>query len=155
DRSKRRSGQWTRRQSFPSRYRPPLAFLAGYAPMKELSASAGDVAPAPIERCFELLADIEHYPDWYPAGVKSVDVLERDPDDRPSLVAAKLSLGDGPIRKDFNLRLAVATTAPSTSGVELTRVKRDAADAQEMVVAWALAPDGDDKTQLTVKLDAK
>lgn len=122
--------------------------------MKELSATASDVAPASIERCFELLGDIEHYPDWYPTGVKSVEVLERDPDGHPSLVAAKLSLGDGPIRKDFNLRLAVATTAPSPSGVELTRVKRDAADDQEMVVAWALAPDGDDRTQLTVKLQA-
>jgi ribosome-associated toxin RatA of RatAB toxin-antitoxin module len=122
--------------------------------MKDLSATATDIAPAPIERCFELVADVERYPDWYPAGVKRVEVLERDPDGRPSLVAALLSLGEGPIRKDFDLRLAVTTTAPSTSGVELTRVKRNAADGEHMIVSWELAQDGATGTHLTVALRA-
>jgi ribosome-associated toxin RatA of RatAB toxin-antitoxin module len=122
--------------------------------MKELFATASDVAPAPIERCFELVADVEHYPEWYPAGVKRIEVLERAPDGRPTLVAALLSLGDGPIRKDFDLQMAVATTAPSARGVELTRVKRNAADGERMVVAWALAEDGTAGTQLTVELRA-
>jgi ribosome-associated toxin RatA of RatAB toxin-antitoxin module len=121
--------------------------------MKDLSATATAVAPAPIERCFGLVADVERYPDWYPAGVKRVEVLERDPDARPTLVAALLSLGDGPLRKDFNLRLAVTTTAPDPSGVELKRVKENAA-GEEMVVAWALAPDGEEGTNLTVELRA-
>ena len=120
--------------------------------MKELSAKASDIAPSPIERCFTLLADVERYPDWYPAGVKRVEVLERDPDGLPSLVAALLSLGDGPIRKDFDLRLAVTTTSPRE--VELTRVKQNAADGQDMVVSWALAEDGAAGTQLTVELQA-
>jgi ribosome-associated toxin RatA of RatAB toxin-antitoxin module len=122
--------------------------------MKDLSATASDTARAPIERCFELVADVEHYPDWYPAGVKRVEVLERDRDGRATLVAALLSLGDGPIRKDFDLQMAVATTAPSTRGVELTRVKHNAADGERMVVAWALAEDGAAGTQLTVELRA-
>jgi ribosome-associated toxin RatA of RatAB toxin-antitoxin module len=122
--------------------------------MNELSATASAVTPAPIDRCFGLVADVERYPDWYPAGVKRVEVLERDADARPTLVAARLSLGDGPLRKDFNLQLAVETTAPDTSGVELRRVKRNAADGEQMVVAWALAPDGDAGTQLTVELRA-
>jgi len=134
--------------------------------MKDLSATASEVAPAPIERCFELVADVERYPEWYPAGVKRVEVLERDPEGRPTLVAAILSLGEGPIRKDFDLQMAVATTeagaASETSaateasrrGVELTRVKQDAADGERMVVAWALAEDGTAGTQLTVELRA-
>jgi ribosome-associated toxin RatA of RatAB toxin-antitoxin module len=122
--------------------------------MIELTATASDVAPAPIERCFELLADVERYPDWYPAGVKRVEVLERDPDGRPTLVAALLSLGDGPIRKDFDMQMAVATTAPSARGVELTRVKQNAAEGERMVIAWALAEDGAAGTQLTVELQA-
>lgn len=122
--------------------------------MRELSATATDLAPAPVERCFALVADVERYPDWYPAGVKRVEALERDPDGHPTLVAALLSLGDGPIRKDFDLHLAVATTAPSARGVELTRVKQDAADGERMVVAWALAADGAARTQLTVELRA-
>lgn len=121
--------------------------------MKELSATASDVSPAPIERCFELLADVEHYPDWYPAGVKRVEVLERDPDSgRATLVAAKLSLGDGPLRKEFNLQLAIGAT--SNSGVELTRVKKDAADGEQLVVAWALAQNGAEATQVSVELRA-
>jgi len=122
--------------------------------MKELSATASDVAPAPIERCFELVADIERYPDWYPAGVKRVEVLERGPDGRPTLVAALLSLGEGPIRKDFDLHLAVVTTAPSARGVELTRIKENAADGERLVVAWTLAENGAAGTQLTVELRA-
>ena len=122
--------------------------------MKELSATASDVAPAPIERCFELVADIERYPDWYPAGVKRVEVLERGADGRPTLVAALLSLGEGPIRKDFDLHLAVVTTAPSARGVELTRIKENAADGERLVVAWTLAENGAAGTQLTVELRA-
>ena len=120
--------------------------------MKDLSATATDVAPAPIERCFALLADVERYPDWYPAGVKRVEVLERDPDGLPSLVAALLSLGDGPIRKDFDLRLAVTSTSPSA--VELTRDKQNAAGGEHMVVSWVLAEDGATGTRLTVELEA-
>ena len=120
--------------------------------MKDLSATATAAAPAPIESCFALVADVERYPDWYPAGVKRVEVLERDPDARPTLVAALLSLGEGPIRKDFDLQLAVTTTA--TSAVELTRVKQDAKDGEHMVVAWALAPNGVNGTHLSVELKA-
>ncbi len=122
--------------------------------MKELSATASDIAHASIARCFELVADVERYPDWYPAGVKRVEVLERDPDGRANLVAALLSLGEGPIRKDFDLRLAVATTAPNTSGVELTRVKENAADGEQMLVSWALVQDGPTGTHLSVALRA-
>ncbi len=122
--------------------------------MKELSATASDIAAASIARCFELVADVERYPDWYPTGVKRVEVLERDPDGRANLVAALLSLGEGPIRKDFDLRLAVATTAPSTSGVELIRVKKNAADGEQMLVSWALAQDGATGTHLSVALRA-
>src|SRR5262249_10558284 len=136
---------------------PPSARFPGricWAPMKELSAKATDRAPAPIERCFALVADVEHYPDWYPAGVKRVEVLERDPDGRPTLVDSTLSLGDGALRKDFRMQLTVKTTAPSPDGVELTRVAKPGAEGEEMVVAWALAPDGGDATQLTVDLRA-
>lgn len=37
---------------------------------------------APAMACFEVAADIESYPGWA-AGVKNVEVLERDPDGRP------------------------------------------------------------------------
>ena len=120
--------------------------------LKELSATASDTAPVSIERCFALVADVEHYPDWYSAGVKRVEVLERGDDQRARLVATVLSVGDGPIRKDFNLNMAVTTTEPSA--VDLSRVKEDAANGELMAVSWALAPADAAATQLTVALRA-
>src|SRR5918997_4626236 len=40
---------------------------------------------APIERCFEIAADIENAPDWQ-GSLKDVEVLERDDDGRAELV---------------------------------------------------------------------
>jgi uncharacterized membrane protein len=40
---------------------------------------------APIERCFEIAADIEGAPDWQ-GSLKDVEVLEEDGDGRPELV---------------------------------------------------------------------
>jgi ribosome-associated toxin RatA of RatAB toxin-antitoxin module len=124
--------------------------------LKELSASASDTAPVSIERCFALVADVEHYPDWYPAGVKKVEVLERGEDGRARLVAAVLAVGDGPLHMDFDLRMAVTTTEPGA--VELARVKKDEADGSVMVVSWELAASAGatdaEQTELSVSLHA-
>ena len=40
---------------------------------------------APPERCFAVVADIEHYPEWA-ADIKEVTVLDRDQQGRPLLV---------------------------------------------------------------------
>jgi uncharacterized membrane protein len=40
---------------------------------------------APIERCFEIAADIDNAPDWQ-GSLKDVEVLERDGDGRAELV---------------------------------------------------------------------
>lgn len=41
---------------------------------------------APPDRCFAVVSDIERYPEWA-ADIKQVTVLERDQEDRPSLVS--------------------------------------------------------------------
>jgi uncharacterized membrane protein len=43
---------------------------------------------APIERCYEIAADIENAPDWQ-GSLQDVDVLERDGERRPELVETK------------------------------------------------------------------
>jgi uncharacterized membrane protein len=43
---------------------------------------------APIERCFEIAADVERAPDWQDS-LKDAEVLERDSDRRPSLVETR------------------------------------------------------------------
>ena len=40
---------------------------------------------APIERCFEIAADVERAPDWQDS-LRDAEVLERDGDRRPALV---------------------------------------------------------------------
>lgn len=40
---------------------------------------------APIERCFEIAADIAHAPDWQ-GSLRDVEVLEKDADGRAALV---------------------------------------------------------------------
>jgi ribosome-associated toxin RatA of RatAB toxin-antitoxin module len=48
-------------------------------------ATANISIVAPPERCFEVAADLERYPEW--AGdVKEVEIKERDPQGRPLLV---------------------------------------------------------------------
>ena len=43
---------------------------------------------APIERCFEIAADVERAPEWQDS-LKEAEVLERDSDRRPALVETK------------------------------------------------------------------
>jgi ribosome-associated toxin RatA of RatAB toxin-antitoxin module len=40
---------------------------------------------APPQRCFEVAADLERYPEWA-ADIKEVEIKERDDEGRPSLV---------------------------------------------------------------------
>ena len=40
---------------------------------------------APVQRCFDIAADIENAPDWQ-GSLKKVEVLERDAEGRPTLV---------------------------------------------------------------------
>ena len=44
-----------------------------------------EVVDAPAEACFDVLADLERYPEWQ-AAVKAVAVRQRDGDGRPSVV---------------------------------------------------------------------
>ena len=43
---------------------------------------------APVERCFEIAANIEAAPEWQ-GSLQDVEVLERDPDKRATLVETK------------------------------------------------------------------
>jgi hypothetical protein len=43
---------------------------------------------APVERCYEIAADIENAPDWQ-GSLQDVEVLERDAERRPELVETK------------------------------------------------------------------
>jgi ribosome-associated toxin RatA of RatAB toxin-antitoxin module len=120
--------------------------------MREVNASATGAVAVDIERCYALLADVGRYPEWYPAGAKRVEVLERDDEGHVTVVDALLSLGTGPIRKDFEMKLAVTYDAPRR--VELSRLATEDKGGESITVTWTLASAAPDTTDLTVAFQA-
>jgi ribosome-associated toxin RatA of RatAB toxin-antitoxin module len=121
--------------------------------MKELKATSSGTAQAPIESVYTLLLDVERYPKWYPDGVKQVEVLERDPDGNPTRVQAILNAVAGPIRKQFDVRLAVEPTRPSK--IELARVADDRGDHEILTITWLLRELDAGQTEITVQMGAR
>lgn len=121
--------------------------------MRDVNASATGAVAADAERCYALLADVERYPEWYPAGAKRVEVLDRDGEGRAESVDALLSLGQGPIRKDFQMKLGV--TYEQERRVELSRLPSDAKDGESITVRWTLVPQDATTTELTIAFSAR
>jgi hypothetical protein len=121
--------------------------------MKELTATASGTAQASIDACYERLLDVQGYPSWYPDGVKQVEVLERDPDGNATRVDAVLNAVAGPIRKQFEVRLAVEPTRPTR--VALARVPDDRGDHEMLTITWLLRELGAAETEITVQMGAR
>lgn len=119
--------------------------------MKKLRGSATASVPAPIERCFELVAAVEGYPAWYQEVVRVVDVVERDRDGRASRARATLHVSRGPLVRDFHLTLALELAPPAR--VSLIRLPNAAGDPEEFEVRWRLAPQASG-TRIGVELEA-
>ena len=117
--------------------------------MKELDGTASVNVPAPIERCFELLLDLDHYPDWYPDVVREAAVVERDADGWPVSERALLHVAVGPLVRDFRLTLAVESERPRT--VRLTRVRHGPADREQFQVTWNLRERGGTQIDLALR----
>ncbi|MHB8689641.1 MAG: SRPBCC family protein [Solirubrobacteraceae bacterium] len=115
--------------------------------MKELHARAQSAVTASPDESLQLLRAVEDYPRWYPDGVKSVSVLERDAGGATSKVRATLHVAAGPLVRDFNLTLVVTTPAPNQ--IKLTREAHGAGDHERFEVAWTVSP-----SQIAVALDA-
>jgi ribosome-associated toxin RatA of RatAB toxin-antitoxin module len=104
--------------------------------MKQLQGHAGASVAAPIERCFDLLVNVDRYPSWYPEVVKSVEVLERDSESRPTKASASLYVAYGPVTRDFKLIMNVQ--AERFGAVTLTRIPHEPTDPERFQVAWTL-----------------
>ncbi len=120
--------------------------------MREISATATGTAPASVDKVFSQLRDVERYPEWYPAGAKSVDVVERDADGLPVVVDAVLAAVAGPLRKSFNVRLAVEAQAPTR--VALVRIADDRGDHEALTISWTLSELGPLQTEVKVDMIA-
>jgi ribosome-associated toxin RatA of RatAB toxin-antitoxin module len=117
--------------------------------VKEIQGRARDALDVPAEDCFELVAAVEDYPDWF-EFVSVVQMLEAELDGTPGLARATLHVPQSPFGQDFELLISVRTEPPWT--VTLTRVPRDAGDEDRLEVIWRV--DGEDFTELELEFDA-
>jgi hypothetical protein len=105
--------------------------------VKDLSGSASATTAAALETCLALVESVEAYPSWYPEVVRSVDVLERDPDGAATKARADLHLSQGPLSRDFEVTMAVEAQRPTT--VRLKRIPHHPGDDEQFEVLWTLA----------------
>ena len=99
---------------------------------------------APIERCFEIAADVENAPEWQ-GSLKDVEVLERDGDRRPMLVE---TVSDAKV-KDVRAVLRFSYQPPTE-----IRWVQEKGDTKSLVGWWAFEDLGGGRTRATYALEA-
>jgi uncharacterized membrane protein len=97
---------------------------------------------APVERCFEIAADIENAPDWQ-GSLQDVDVLERDDQRRPELVETK---SDAKV-KSVRALLRFSYTEPTE-----VRWVQEKGDAKSLEGWWRLEDLGEGRTRASYGL---
>ena len=102
--------------------------------MKELTGSASATTSASPDACLALLEAVDGYPNWYPDVVKSVEVLERDDQGRPSKARCQLHVERGPMTRDFDLTMEVMLYPPGA--VRLSRIPHHGRDGEKFDVNW-------------------
>ena len=98
---------------------------------------------APIERCFEIAADIEGAPDWQ-GSLKDVEVREKDADGRAELVETR---SDAKV-KTVSARLRFSYDEPT--GITWDQEK---GDTKSLHGWWTFEDLGEGRTRATYGLD--
>jgi uncharacterized membrane protein len=99
---------------------------------------------APVERCFEIAADIENAPDWQ-GSLQDVDVLERDADGRAELVETK---------SDAKVKSVRALLRFSYSEPNEVRWVQEKGDTKSLEGWWKLEDLGGGRTRASYGLAA-
>jgi len=99
---------------------------------------------APIQRCFDIAADIENAPEWQ-GSLKDVEVLERDAEGRPELVETK---SDAKV-KTVRARLRFSYDPP-----ERIDWDQEKGDTKSLHGWWQLEDLGEGRTRATYALEA-
>ena len=111
--------------------------------MADLSGSYTLEIDAPIERCFEIAADLDRAPEWQGA-MKSTNVLERDDAGRGTLVDteidASIATAHLTLRFDYDEPVGMTWT-------------RDGGDLKSLEGSWVFEDLGGDRTRATYALD--
>jgi carbon monoxide dehydrogenase subunit G len=90
------------------------------------------------DRCFEVAADAERYPEWHPV-IKSVEVLERDAEGR--VATARLVV-------DASVSTVTVEVAFSYEPPGMVECQRQSGDLNEMWTKFELVDLGSDRTRL-------
>ena len=98
---------------------------------------------APIERCFEIAADIEQAPEWQ-GSLKDVEVLERD-GERRALVVETVS--------DAKVKTVKAVLRFSYDAPTSIRWDQEEGDTKSLNGWWDLEDLGEGRTRATYGLD--
>jgi ribosome-associated toxin RatA of RatAB toxin-antitoxin module len=104
--------------------------------MGKMTGSASAEIAAPLERCYELAADVDHIVEWQD-GVISVDVLERDNQGR-ALVAEIAN--DAKVR---TIKTRVRFTYDEPSGLSWEQEK---GEFKSLAGSWSFKSSGDTTT---------
>jgi uncharacterized membrane protein len=99
---------------------------------------------APIERCFEIAADIDNAPEWQ-GSLKDVEVLERHPDKRAALVETE---------SDAKVKAIRSTLRFSYEEPTSIRWVQEKGEPKSLVGSWTFEDLGDSRTRATYALDA-
>ncbi|MDX6727300.1 MAG: hypothetical protein QOK49_2105 [Baekduia sp.] len=98
---------------------------------------------APVQRCFDIAADIEGSPAWQ-GSLRDVEVLERDADGRAALVD---TVNDAKV-KTVKAKLSFSYDAPGS--IRWTQQK---GDVKSLRGEWVLEDLGGDRTRATYRLE--
>jgi uncharacterized membrane protein len=99
---------------------------------------------APIERCFEIAADIGNAPEWQ-GSLKDVEVLERHPDKRAALVETE---------SDAKVKTVKALLRFSYEEPTSIRWVQEKGDTKSLVGSWKFEDLGEGRTRATYALEA-
>ena len=99
---------------------------------------------APIERCYEIAADVENATEWQ-GSLKDVEVLERDGDRRPVLVETE---SDAKVK---SVRAVLRFSYEPPTDIRWVQEKGDTKSLQGW---WSFEDLGDGRTRATYGLEA-
>jgi uncharacterized membrane protein len=99
---------------------------------------------APIERCYEIAADVENATEWQ-GSLKDVEVLERDGDRRPLLVETE---------SDAKVKSVRAVLRFSYEPPTAIRWVQEKGDTKSLKGWWTFEDLGDGRTRATYGLEA-
>lgn len=110
--------------------------------MADLEGTRTREIAAPVDTCFEIAADLDHVPEWHGA-MTAVEVLERDPEGRATLVESEL---DAQVTK-VRVRLRFSYEPP-----HVIRWTREGGDLRGLEGTWRFEELGEGDTRATYSL---